>query len=193
MACVACSGGAAAMMPQLRMIGTAMAATTSLSGYKALVCIYLQGGNDSWNLVVPWDSNGSNQRYDVYSAARNGVYNSASNPGGLALARPASGNAQIVTDGNDGNSATNKYFLHPNLTNLASYFKAQQARVRGERRHAGEADEHERLQERHVPEAAAIVLARRSDQSVESGQYECDHRARLGRPVRRRSAVAGRQ
>ena len=124
MACVACSGGAAAMIPQLRMLGTAMAATTSLSGYKALVCIYLQGGNDSWNLVVPWDSNGSNQRYDVYATARNGVYNSQSNPGGLGLVRPASGNAQIVTDGNDGNSSTNKYFLHPNLTNLASYFKA---------------------------------------------------------------------
>ena len=56
------------------MMGTAMAATSSLSGYKALVCIYLQGGNDSWNLVVPWDSNGTNQRYDVYSAARNGVF-----------------------------------------------------------------------------------------------------------------------
>ena len=59
MACVACSGGAAAMVPQLRMMGTAMAATSSLTGYKALVCMYLQGGNDSWNLVVPYDSNGT--------------------------------------------------------------------------------------------------------------------------------------
>ena len=124
MACVACSGGALSMVPQLRMLGTAMAATPSLTGYKALVCLYLQGGNDSWNLLVPWDSNGSNQRYDVYATARNGVYNSTSNPGGLGLARPATGNAQIVTDGNDANSSTNKYFLHPNLTNLASYFKS---------------------------------------------------------------------
>ncbi|HEX4482099.1 MAG TPA: DUF1501 domain-containing protein [Rudaea sp.] len=123
MACVACSGGAAAMIPQLRMLGTAMAATSSLSGYKALVCIYLQGGNDSWNLVVPWDSNGSNQRFDVYAAARNGVYNSQ-NQGGLGLARPASGSAQIVTDGNNSNTSTNKYFMHPNLPNLTKYFNA---------------------------------------------------------------------
>jgi len=125
MACIACSGGAAAMIPQLRMLGTAMAATPALTGYKALVCLYLQGGNDSWNLLVPYDSNGSTGRYDVYSAARNGVYNSASNPSGLALARPAAGNAQIVTDLN-GTLGTNQYFLHPNLTNLASYFKANQ-------------------------------------------------------------------
>jgi uncharacterized protein (DUF1501 family) len=126
MACVACSGSAAAMIPQLRMLGTAMAATPSLSGYKALVCLYLAGGNDSWNLLVPYDSNGTNKRYDVYSLARNGVYNSASNSGGLGLARPASGNAQIITDGNDGNSATNQYFMHPNLTNLAKFYKANQ-------------------------------------------------------------------
>jgi len=124
MACVACSGGAAAMIPQLRMMGTAMASTSSLTGYKALVCIYLQGGNDSWNLVVPWDSNGSTGRFDVYAAARNGVYNAQTNNGGLGLTRPAAGNAQIVTDGNDANAGTNKYFMHPNLTNLASYFKA---------------------------------------------------------------------
>ncbi len=43
---------------------------------------------------------------------------------GWAWSDRRAGNAQIVTDGNDSNSSTNKYFLHPNLTNLASYFKA---------------------------------------------------------------------
>lgn len=125
MACIACSGSAAAIIPQLRMMGTAMAATPSLTGYKALVCLYLQGGNDSWNLVVPYDTT----RYGVYSTARNGVYvpsGAGANTAGLALARPASGNAQIITDGNDSSSATNQYFMHPNLTNLASYYKAKQ-------------------------------------------------------------------
>ena len=127
MACIACSGGAVSMIPQLRMMGTAMAATSAaLSGYKALVCVYLQGGNDSWNLLVPYDSNGTNERYDVYSAARNGVYNANTNSNGLGLARPAAGNAQIITDGNDGSSATNQYFMHPNLTNLASFYKSKQ-------------------------------------------------------------------
>ncbi len=121
-ACLACSGGASALLPQLRMIGTAMAAGP-LSGYKALVCIYLAGGNDSWNLLVPYDSNGTNLRYDVYMNARNGVF-SGSNTDGLALARPSPGDPQIVTDTNDGNNATNRYFLHPSLTNLASIYRS---------------------------------------------------------------------
>jgi uncharacterized protein (DUF1501 family) len=47
------------------------------SGYKALVCIFLNGGNDGNNLVVPLDNSG----YDTYYAVRNGS--------GLALAADA--------------------------------------------------------------------------------------------------------
>ena len=119
--CLAASGSAAAFIPQLRMMGTALAATSSLTGYKALVCVYLAGGNDAWNILVPHDGS----RYNTYSTSRGGVYNAASNPGGLALANPATGNAQIITDGNDGNGATNQYFLHPSLTNLASIYNQQ--------------------------------------------------------------------
>jgi len=122
LACVAASGGTAAMIPQLRMMGTALASQTqALTGYKALVCIYLSGGNDGWNLLVPYD----NARYNVYAAARSGVYTTGGanpNPGGLALAQPAAGNAQIVTDGNDGNSSTNQYFFNPAAPELASLF-----------------------------------------------------------------------
>ena len=123
LACVACGGGSAAMIPQLRMMGTALASTTqALSGYKALVCIYLSGGNDGWNLLVPYD----NTRYNIYAAARSGVYTTGGanpNPGGLGLAQPAAGNAQIITDGNDANAATNQYFLHPNVPELANLYK----------------------------------------------------------------------
>lgn len=119
LACVVCSGTASALVPQLRMMGTALASTPSLSGYKALVCVYLAGGNDSWNMLVPQDST----RYATYSTSRGGVYNPATNPGGLALANPTAGDPQILTDGNDGNSSTNKYFMHPSLTNLATIYK----------------------------------------------------------------------
>ena len=115
-ACLACSGGAAALIPQLRMIGTALAGTSVLTGYKALVCVYLAGGNDSWNVLVPNDST----RYATYTASRGGVYNAASNPGGLALPPPVP--AQIIVDGNDANAATNQYFLHPSLVNLANFY-----------------------------------------------------------------------
>ena len=37
MACLACSGGAAALMPQLRMMGTALASTSALRDRKSVV------------------------------------------------------------------------------------------------------------------------------------------------------------
>ena len=124
LACIAAGGGTAAMIPQLRMMGTALASTTqALTGYKALVCIYLAGGNDGWNLLVPYD----NARYNVYAAARSGVYTTGGanpNPGGLALAQPSAGSAQIVTDLNDANGSTNQYFINPAAPEIASLFKA---------------------------------------------------------------------
>ena len=58
-------GSAAAMatMGQLQMVH---AATRPADKYKALVCVYLFGGNDSFNMVVPRSS----AAYSTYSAAR---------------------------------------------------------------------------------------------------------------------------
>ncbi len=39
----------------LRLINAALA-QTSLTGYKAMVCLFLSGGNDANNLIVPTDS-----------------------------------------------------------------------------------------------------------------------------------------
>jgi uncharacterized protein (DUF1501 family) len=120
-ACLACSGGAAALLPQMRMIGTALASTTaSLPGYRALVCVYLSGGNDSWNLLVPFDAS----RYGVYVSARSGIYDPTTNPGGLGLSLPTGAQvaAQKIVDGNDPSSATNQYFLHPSVPELTTLF-----------------------------------------------------------------------
>jgi len=54
-ACFAASGAASTFVPQLSMMGTALAGAAP-TGYKALVCIYLDGGNDSWNLLIPVDN-----------------------------------------------------------------------------------------------------------------------------------------
>jgi uncharacterized protein (DUF1501 family) len=54
-ACFAASGAASTFVPQLSMMGTALAGAAP-TGYKALVCIYLDGGNDSWNLLIPSDN-----------------------------------------------------------------------------------------------------------------------------------------
>ena len=77
------SGALWSLLPQLALMPKAQAQSTS--GYRALVCIYLAGANDSYNWLVPRDSEASGSRYDTYKTNRGGVY-SASNVSGLALA-----------------------------------------------------------------------------------------------------------
>jgi uncharacterized protein (DUF1501 family) len=76
------SGAAAwSTLAQLGMIGRASAQVGA--GYKALVCVYLGGANDSFNWLVPRDSTNAGSRYDAYQRARGGVYGPA-NTSGLA-------------------------------------------------------------------------------------------------------------
>ena len=77
------SGTFGALLPQLALMPRAMA--QSAGGYRALVCIYLAGANDSFNWLVPRDSESAGSRYDTYKNSRGGVY-SGSNTNGLALA-----------------------------------------------------------------------------------------------------------
>ena len=46
----------------------ALAQSAPVNDYKALVCIFLNGGNDANDLVIPRD----NAQYDLYSSARGG-------------------------------------------------------------------------------------------------------------------------
>jgi uncharacterized protein (DUF1501 family) len=57
--------GMLSALAQLRMIG-AVAADSSPTDYKALVCLFLYGGNDSNNLLVPVD----NASYQIYATDR---------------------------------------------------------------------------------------------------------------------------
>ena len=59
--------GAMSAMAQTRRARTAPGA----SDYRALVCIFLSGGNDSNNMVIPNHSSTSVSGYSAYSAARN--------------------------------------------------------------------------------------------------------------------------
>ena len=58
--------GSMAGMTGLQMAFTRQAAAQSFSDYKALVCVLLAGGNDSFNMVVPYDQD----QYDAYAAIR---------------------------------------------------------------------------------------------------------------------------
>ncbi|HMP31846.1 MAG TPA: twin-arginine translocation signal domain-containing protein, partial [Saprospiraceae bacterium] len=41
--------------------------------YRAMVCILLGGGNDSYNMLVPADSTAINSRYDIYKKSRSNL------------------------------------------------------------------------------------------------------------------------
>ncbi len=82
------AGSARALLPQLGLVGSALAAVPrgkAFGNYRALVCVYLDGGNDSWNLLVPRDSTGPGSLYSTYRDARGGLYDAGTNPDGLAL------------------------------------------------------------------------------------------------------------
>jgi uncharacterized protein (DUF1501 family) len=86
-----------------------LAATPSSSGYKALVCVWLAGGNQSFNWIVPYTQAG----YTTYATSR----------AAMALARssllPLSGTAS------DGYA----YAMHPNCPELQSLFNAGHASI----------------------------------------------------------------
>lgn len=78
-----------------------VSAAAPLNDYKALVCIYMFGGNDSNNMIVPVDS----ARYTAYQQLR----------GGLAL-----GPSRLTTPFVDG--AGNQYALHSSMGELAQLY-----------------------------------------------------------------------
>src|SRR6185295_12177221 len=91
------------------LIGAAAAAQrpTGFGDYKALVCVFMYGGNDSFNTVVPM----SGQDLTDYLGARSDLAITS----GLHALTPTAG---------PGN-----YGLHPGLTEIASLFNSGKAAV----------------------------------------------------------------
>src|ERR1022692_1723341 len=65
----------------LAKFGEMNALAASSSGYQALVCIYLQGGNDGHNTVIP--INTSQQNFSLYQKTRQGLALSQSSLHGI--------------------------------------------------------------------------------------------------------------
>jgi uncharacterized protein (DUF1501 family) len=97
-----CSAAGASMVSGLSKFGLVSALAQGTPGYKALVCIFMFGGNDSNNMVVPIDS-----RYTGYQQARPT----------LAIPQASLLSMQI------GNQAP--YGFHPNLPELQGFFNNQ--------------------------------------------------------------------
>lgn len=109
---VLAGGAAASMLPQLELVGRAIAAAGTSGDYRALVCIFLFGGNDSFNMLIPYET----AEYNIYNVNRGGVYDSGSNPAGLAIARDQL--AQIT------DTQGKKWGLHPACAEMQPLFDA---------------------------------------------------------------------
>jgi uncharacterized protein (DUF1501 family) len=94
--------GLLSALAQLRMIGAVAADSSSSTDYKALVCLFLYGGNDSNNVLIPYD----NSDYASYAAQR------------TALAIPQSTLLPISPKTSDGRA----WSLHPSLVEVQSLF-----------------------------------------------------------------------
>jgi uncharacterized protein (DUF1501 family) len=101
-----CSAATLSTLAGLGRFGmmSALATGPTCTDYKALVCIFLFGGNDSNNLIVPMDTS----RFSLYQTARG-------NPsmGGLALAQ-----SSLVT------LAPGTYGMHPAAPELAALYNS---------------------------------------------------------------------
>jgi uncharacterized protein (DUF1501 family) len=94
------------------------AAAFDSTNYKALVCIFLYGGNDYANTVVPYDP----ANYALYHAIRAGA--AGEDQAGIALARAAL--APTALTPNNGQALTDnlQYALAPQLSGLKSIWDA---------------------------------------------------------------------
>src|SRR5260370_30938660 len=110
-----CSAATLSTLAGLGRFGmmSALAAGPTCTDYRALVCIFLFGGNDSNNLIVPTDS-----RYSLYQAARG-------NPtmGGLTLAQSTL--AQL----NSASTTGPQYGMHPAAPEVAALYNSNNLAV----------------------------------------------------------------
>ena len=107
-------GTASLLSSLLSLRLTAGAASASnFTDYKALVCLFLNGGNDSFNMLIPRQQSA----YDEYSQVRGGV-------GGSGLAIPRSDLHQITSSLQ--NTATgagySDFGIHPDLPYLKTLY-----------------------------------------------------------------------
>lgn len=102
------SGGAAGMVSRFGMVN-ALAQNSCPADYRALVCVFLFGGNDSNNMVIPISTPAGNPEnsYTVYANVRKG----------LALAQ----NSLLSIAAANGD----QYALHPSMSDLAGLYTSK--------------------------------------------------------------------
>ncbi len=111
--------GAASMIPFARLAHAA----GPFTDYKALICLYMYGGNDGHNTIIPLGS-----EYAAYAAARGGltmrnsIDAASDNPNDLIFKRPLN----AITPSN---VSGRSFALHTSLKKTAALFNAGKAAV----------------------------------------------------------------
>jgi uncharacterized protein (DUF1501 family) len=108
----------------LNLAAIGEAAAFSANDYKALVCVFLYGGNDHMNTLVPYD----NVNYDRYSAIRGG--GGGRTAGGIALGKESLNNT-VLSQISGAPALANglQYALNPTMGSMKTLFDIGKAAV----------------------------------------------------------------
>jgi uncharacterized protein (DUF1501 family) len=122
---LALSGTALPFVMNLAAIGEAAAFNAPGDDYKALVCVFLFGGNDYANTVVTYDDDS----YNKYHAIREGGPNQTA--GGIALGKAELTPTLLVPTVApvDPQGRSRQFALHPTMAGMAGLFNAGHAAI----------------------------------------------------------------
>lgn len=113
-------GSATPFISNLSLINQAAAATAT--DYKALVCVFLFGGNDYANTVIPYDD----PYYNLYHTIRSG---GAAGQGAAGIALAKSDLANTLLNPKIALPGARQYALHPSLVNMSKMFNSGVAAI----------------------------------------------------------------
>lgn len=112
----------------LRVTQQVMAqSSTPLEGYKALICVFLFGGCDSYQMLTPYDGDASSGEFGNYVTKRGGIYNVVT--GGLALPKAdvdTTLNVLPIAAGAGPNTGRN-FGVHRKMPEIAALYAAGKA------------------------------------------------------------------
>lgn len=112
--------GTTGLLSTLLNLGVAARASAATGDYKAMICLFLLGGNDSFNTIVPIGTD----EYSFYKEIRGGLHHSSdgeeSTGSGLALP------LQSLLPIEPANIAGRPFGLHPGLEPLQQLFQSGQ-------------------------------------------------------------------
>lgn len=107
--------GAATLAASVERFGlmNALAASAAQTDYKALVCVFLFGGNDGNNMIIPYETS----EYATYQTVRG-----QTTSGGLGI--PLANLLQVTAP-----SHSRRFGFHPNMTGLQTIYNANKLAV----------------------------------------------------------------